>query len=172
MRGRATPRKCIDIPLPLRSRGYIYRKESRKTRAKNGFNKILTARFNKALTKKIRIHVGGQACPGERASRRAGRRAHERAQASGRGRAGARAGRCAGVRAGAGVWAGRCRRAGRCARVHGRVRAYVCTHERARVCGLNLPTLIYINPLPSASERAGVCARMCVYGSPARIMHG
>ena len=135
MRGRATPRKCIDIPLPLRSRGYIYRKESRKTRAKNGFNKILTARFNKALTKKFRIHMCRQACPGERASRRAG----------------------------AGAWAGRCRRAGRCVRVHGQVRAYVCTHERARVCGLNLPTLLYINPLPSASERAGVCAYVCAY---------
>ena len=64
----------------------------------------------------------------------------------------------------AGAQAGRCRRAGRCVRVHGQVRAYVCTHERARVCGLNLPTLLYINPLPSASERGGVCAYVCVYG--------
>lgn len=106
MRGRATPRKCIDIPIALRTIGYIYRKKSRKTRAKNGFNKILTARFNKALTKKIRIHVCGQACPGERASRRAGRRAHRQA--------------------GAGVQAGVCGCTGRCARMCARTSGRAC----------------------------------------------
>ena len=116
MRGRATPRKCIDIPLPLRSRGYIYRKESRKTRAKNGFNKILTARFNKALTKKIRIHVGGQACPGERASRRAGRRAHRQAGAQVQARG----------QAGAGVQAGVCGCTGGCARMCARTSGRAC----------------------------------------------
>jgi hypothetical protein len=62
---------------------------------------------------------------------------------------------CTGRQAGAGVQAG--------AYVRVRARAYGCTHGcacahvRAREHGLILPTLLYINPLPSVSEP--VCVR-------------
>ena len=61
MRGKATPRKCIDIPIALRTIGYIYRKKLRKTRTKTRFNKTLTAHFNKALTEFFCIHMCARA---------------------------------------------------------------------------------------------------------------
>ena len=128
MRGKATPRKCIDIPIALRTIGYIYRKKLRKTRTKTRFNKTLTAHFNKALTEFFCIHVCAWVC------RQAGARAS------------------AGERAYAYV--------------------YVCVRMRVRMCarvhGLILPTLLYINPLPSVcahrSRRACVCMCVCTRG--------
>ena len=144
MRGKATPRKCIDIPIALRTIGYIYRKKLRKTRPKTRFNKTLTAHFNKALTEFFCIHMCAWVCgrTGARAS------AGERAWAC----------ECTGRQAGAGVQAG--------AYVRVRARAYGCTHGcacahvRAREHGLILPTLLYINPLPSVLAWVGahVCA--------------
>jgi len=72
------------------------------------------------------------------------------------------------------MWAGVGERAS--ARVRVRGRAGVCACVQARVHGLNLPTLIYINPLPHECvearvirvlawimcARARVCARVCV----------
>jgi hypothetical protein len=71
MRGRGRSRKCIDIPIALRTIGYIYKKKLRKTTPKTRFNKILTARFNKALTKKFCIHVRRQVCAGAQVRERA-----------------------------------------------------------------------------------------------------
>ena len=87
MRGKATPRKCIDIPIALRTIGYIYRKKLRKTRPKTRFNKTLTAHFNKALTEFFCIHVCAWVCrqAGARASagERAGAYVRVRARAYG-----------------------------------------------------------------------------------------
>lgn len=72
------------------------------------------------------------------------------------------------------MWAGVGERAS--ARVRVRGRAGVCVCVQARVHGLNLPTLIYINPLPHeclearvirvlawiTCARERVCARVCV----------
>ena len=65
------------------------------------------------------------------------------------------------------MWAGVGERAS--ARVRVRGRAGVCACVQARVHGLNLPTLIYINPLPHECLEARVirvlawitCARVC-----------
>lgn len=66
------------------------------------------------------------------------------------------------------MWAGVGERAS--ARVRVRGRAGVCVCMQARVHGLNLPTLIYINPLPHECLEARVirvlawitCVRVCV----------
>ena len=72
------------------------------------------------------------------------------------------------------MWAGVGERASARVRVCGRAGVCVCVQARAH--GLNLPTLIYINPLPHEClearvirvlawimcARARVCARVCV----------
>lgn len=148
MRGKATPRKCIDIPIALRTIGYIYRKKLRKTRTKTRFNKTLTAHFNKALTEFFCIHV----CAWVRGRTGARASAGERAWVC----------VCTGRRVGAGV------PAAVCVCVCIRMYAYACAHVCAREHGLILPTLLYINPLPSVSEP--VCEWVHT-GSGGRIMH-